>query len=309
MRKMCLDCVYELAKKDKRVVFIGSDIGAGTLDKFKKDMPDRFFMEGISEANIVGMAAGMAKEGFIIYINTIATFITRRSFEQDVLDLGLHNLPVRLLGSGGGLVYAPLGPTHLAIDDIAIMRTIPNMTVVAPADATEMERLMMQTVDYPGPIYVRIAKGGDPIVTPKSEKFTIGKAVPIRQGNDALIITTGITLKLALEAAEILNRKKIDAAILHLPTIKPLDKKTIIKWMEKVKTIITVEEHTIIGGLGSAICEIIATADFPKPKKFIPVALPDAFPQGYGNQAGMMERYGISTAEIVKKLRQAIRFT
>jgi transketolase len=304
---MCLNCVYELAKKDKRVLFIGSDIGAGTLDNFKKEMPDRFFMEGISEANIVGMAAGMAKEGFIVYINTIATFITRRSFEQDVLDLGLHNLPVRLLGSGGGLVYAPLGPTHLAIDDIAIMRTIPNMTIVVPADATEMQRVMLQTVDYPGPMYVRIAKGGDPIVTPKSGKFAIGKAVPVKKGSDVLILTTGITLKLALDATEILKQKNIDAAILHIPTIKPFDSKTILKWMKNISTVLTVEEHTIIGGLGSAVAELIATNIFSKPKKFIPIALPDAFPKGYGNQVSMMGRYGITAERIVREILQKRR--
>src|SRR5437899_538883 len=127
MRQACLQMVYELAKKDPRVFFIGSDLGVGTLKQFKAEMPDRFFMEGVSEANIVSLAAGLALEGQIPYINTIATFLTRRCFEQIVLDLGLHRTNVRLLGSGGGLVYAPLGPTHLAIDDIAILRAIPNM--------------------------------------------------------------------------------------------------------------------------------------------------------------------------------------
>src|SRR3989338_5451058 len=147
MRKMCLDVVYELARKDKRVFFIGSDLGIGTSEKFKDEMPERFFMEGISEANMVGMAAGLAMEGKIPYVNTIATFLTRRCFEQVVVDLGLHNLSVRLLGSGGGLVYAPLGPTHEAIEDIAIMRAIPNMTVIVPADADEMHRAMIQSLD------------------------------------------------------------------------------------------------------------------------------------------------------------------
>ena len=133
MRQMCLDMVYELAKEDPRIFFIGSDLGANTLDKFKEDMPSRFIMEGISEANVVGMASGLAMEGKIVYVNTIATFITRRCYEQVVLDASLHNVNVRLIGNGGGLVYAPLGPTHMATDDIAIMRALPNMTVVAPA--------------------------------------------------------------------------------------------------------------------------------------------------------------------------------
>src|SRR6266566_6388611 len=160
MRKTCLDMVYELARKDKRIFFMGSDLGIGTLKAFKAEMPDRFFMEGVSEANIVGMAAGLALEGKIVYVNTIATFITRRCFEQVVLDVGLHNANVRLIASGGGVAYAPLGPTHLAIDDLAIMRTIPNMTVVAPCDADEMRRLMPLTLAHDGPIYIRLGKGG-----------------------------------------------------------------------------------------------------------------------------------------------------
>ena len=161
MRKTSLDLVYQLAKKDERVFFIGSDLGVGTLDEFRREIPDRFLMEGVSEMNIVGMAAGLALEGKIVYVNTIATFLTRRCFEQNVLDLGLHNVRVRLISNGGGVVYAPLGPTHLAIDDLAIMRTIPNMTIVAPSDAEEMKRLMPLTIDHPGPIYIRLGKGGD----------------------------------------------------------------------------------------------------------------------------------------------------
>ena len=150
MRKTCLDMVYQLAKQDGRVFFVGSDLGVGTLQQFKTEMPDRFFMEGVSEAAIVGMAAGLAMDGKVVYINTIATFLTRRCFEQIVLDLCAHNVRVRLIGSGGGMVYAPLGPTHEATDDIAILRAVPRMTIIAPADADEMRRLMPLTVDHPG---------------------------------------------------------------------------------------------------------------------------------------------------------------
>ena len=201
MRKVALDMVYELAKKDPRVFFIGSDLGAGTLSKFKSEMPDRFFMEGVSEANMIGMAAGLALEGKIPYLNTIATFMTRRCFDQIAIDLCLHNVNVRLLSSGGGMVYAPLGPTHLAIEDIAILRALPNMTIVAPADAEEMRRLMVETLEYQGPLYIRIAKGSDPVVTRSDPPFKIGKAYPMKTGTDALVVTTGITLKRALDAA------------------------------------------------------------------------------------------------------------
>jgi transketolase len=211
--------VYELAKQDPRVVFVGSDLGIGTLKQFKAEMPDRYYMEGVSEQNIVGITAGLAMEGKVVYFNTIATFITRRCFEQVVVDLCLHNVPVRLIGSGGGMVYAPLGPTHLAIEDIAIFRAVPNMTIVAPADANEMRRLMPQTVNYPGPIYIRLGKGGDPIVTPDDQRFVIGKAYLLREGKDALIVTTGITLKTSLDAATALAQQGINAAVLHVPTV------------------------------------------------------------------------------------------
>jgi transketolase len=303
MRKTCLNQIYKLAKKDKRIVFIGSDLGAGTLSNFQKEMPDRFFMEGIMEQHVIGMAAGMAKEGKIVYVNTIATFITRRCFEQNVLDLGLHKLNVRLIGMGGGVVYAPLGPTHLAIDDIAIMRSIPNMTVCVPSDAVEMEKLMTETPDYPGPIYIRVAKGGDELVFPKNMKYRIGKAYTIEHGKDVLIITTGITLGLALRAKDELKNKSLKARILHIPTIKPIDKKSIVQCIKNAKVIITIEEHSIIGGLGSAIAEILADANFKDVKRFKRIALPDLFPEGYGSQTSMLGKYGITKENLVSSIK------
>src|ERR1700683_1559794 len=181
MRQTCLNMVYDLAKRDKRVLFIGSDLSPGLLGDMKKEMPERWYMEGITEAKVIGMAAGFAMEGYIPYVNTIATFITRRCYEQVAVDLCLHNLPVRLIGNGGGLVYAPLGPTHLAIEDIAIMRALPNRPVVAVCDADEMKRFMDQTLDWPGPIYIRLAKGYDPIVSRDELGFTIGKALEMRE--------------------------------------------------------------------------------------------------------------------------------
>jgi len=263
-------------------------------------------MEGISEANIIGIAAGLAMEGKIPYVNTIATFLTRRCFEQVVIDLCLHNVNVRLLGNGGGLVYAPLGPTHEAIDDIAIMRTIPNMTIVAPADADEMRRLMVQTIDYQGPIYIRIAKGFDPIVTSDQILFKIGKALQMREGEDALVITTGITLKNGLEAADQLKVQGVDISVLHVPTIKPLDTKMILDCTAKVPIVVTIEEHSIIGGIGSAVAETLAEADFPSPKQFKRIGIPDVFPDQYGSQASLMERFSITTDQLMSVINNFI---
>ena len=298
MRNTCLDCVYELARQDERIFFIGSDLGEGTLGDMKEELPDRFFMEGIAEQHLVGMSAGLAMEGKIVYLNTIGTFITRRCYEQIVVDLCLHNVPVRLIGNGGGMVYAPLGPTHQIIEDFSILRAIPNMTIISVADADEMRRMMPETVDYPGPIYIRLAKGFDPIVTDDEHPLKIGKGVPVRQGADALIVTTGITLGLAREAADELKSQGIDAGILHLHTVKPLDESLFLEMADSVKAVVTIEEHTVLGGLGGAIAEIVAETPFEQPKRFKRIGIPDRFPDRYGNQLGLMEYFGITTENL-----------
>lgn len=306
MRKTCLDMVHELAAKDPRIVFIGSDLGQGTLAEMARQIPGRFFMEGICEANVLGMASGLALSGKIVYVNTIASFLTRRSFEQIVLDLCLHKARVRLIGNGGGMVYAPLGPTHQTVEDLAIMRALPNMTVVAPADAEEMKRLMPLTVDHPGPIYIRLAKGYDPVVSPADPPFEIGRGLVARKGSEALLITTGITLKIAMAAADLLEQEKIRATVLHLPTIKPLDTEQILACASQVRAIVTIEEHSVIGGLGGAVAEVIAEADFGSPKRFKRLGLPDMFPDDYGSQAGLLERYDLTPGAVAGTVRELL---
>ncbi len=303
MRKTSLNTVYELAKTDERVVFIGSDLGAGTLDAFRREMPKRFFMEGVNEANIIGMAAGLASEGHIVYVNTLAVFLTRRALEQVAVDVCLHNLNVRLIGNGGGLVYGPLGPTHMATDDIALMRALPNMRIIAPADAREMERAMRLVHDAEGPAYIRLGRGGDPIVAPEGSPGAIGKATPVREGGDVLIVTTGITLRIAVAAAEILARDGRQAAILHFPTIKPLDEVRLKEAVERVPVVVTVEEHIESGGLGSAVAEVIAETPWPEQKRFRRLALPDVFPDKYGRQEELLDQYGLTADNLASLVR------
>ena len=305
MRKTCLGMVYELAKEDARILFIGSDLGAGVLEEFRREMPNRFFMEGIAEANTVGMAAGLALEGKIPYVNTIASFITRRCFEQIVIDVCLHRANVRLIGNGGGMVYAPLGPTHQTVEDMAILRALPHMTVLAPADANEMKQLMPLTVNHPGPIYIRLAKGYDPVVTPPDVPFEMGKGKVLRTGKDVLILTTGVMPGPALEAAGLLENKGIAAGILHLPTIKPFDTEKVLDMAGTSRAIVTVEEHSLLGGLGSAAAEVIAEAGFNPGKRFRRMGIPDVFPEGYGSQADLLERYGL-TAESISTTVQSL---
>lgn len=302
MRKACLNEIYKLARQDERVIFFGSDIAAGTLAQFQKEMPDRYFMEGVSEANIIGVMSGLAMNGKIPYLNTIAVFLTRRCYEQILLDAAMHNLKIRIIGSGGGLVYAPLGPTHLAFEDFSLMRIIPNMTICAPCDAEEMKRLMPLTLDHEGPMYIRLGKGGDPVVSSADKDFKIGKAILLHDGKDALVVTTGITLKLALDAAEELDAQGVHLKVLHMHTVKPIDREAVMETASGVKAIITVEENSIIGGLGSIISEIIAEAGFTPGKKFLKIGLPDVFPVRYGSQEKLMSFYGVTKEAIVVSL-------
>jgi transketolase len=305
MRKTCLEMVHKLAKSDSRVVFIGSDLSPGLLDDMKAEMPDRHYMEGIMEANVIGMAAGMALDGYMPFVNTIATFITRRCYEQVALDLCLHDLPVRLIGNGGGLVYAPLGPTHLAIEDMAIMRALPNMTVTAVADADEMTRLMEASLDWPHPIYIRLAKGGDPIVSDAARGFEIGKAIAMREtGADdgVLIIATGVMTNRALAAADILEADGIGCAVLHVHTVKPLDYEAVLAMAARARLVVIAEEHTVIGGLGSAVTDLLVEK-FPAPLTIIRrFGIPDCFPENYGVQDDLLEIYGLQPAQIARRI-------
>ena len=306
MRKKALDSVYELAKVDDRVIFLGSDLGPDVLINMKKEMPDRFFMEGVSEQHIIGMAAGLAMEGFIPYVNTIATFITRRCYEQVALDLCLQDLPVRLIANGGGVVYAPLGPTHLAVEDIAIMRALPNMAVVAPCDADEMKRFMSSTLNWPHPIYIRLGKGGDKVVSEEKFGFEMGKAILMREPGEGLIISTGVMTQLAIQAAEKLNQEGIACGVLHVHTIKPLDELQLSKLLPHVKAVVTVEEHTRIGGLGSAVLEFTNDNMPEQSSKIMRIGIPDQFAKQYGSQESLLNHWGITVENLVNSMKNKL---
>jgi transketolase len=305
MRATCLNMVYELAKRDERPLFIGSDLSPGLLDEMRQKMPDRWYMEGITEANVIGMAAGLAMEGYMPFVNTIATFITRRCYEQVAIDLCLHELPVRLIGNGGGLVYAPLGPTHLAIEDIAIMRALPNMTVTAVCDAKEMVRLMNCTLDWPNPIYIRLAKGGDPIVSCEENGFAIGKAIPMRKAKakrSIVLMATGVMTTNCLAAAELLAKDGIDVSVVHFHTIKPLDEDAVLSFADNAELLVTVEEGIRIGGFGSAITDVIVEKLGSSQPPMLRVGLPDAFPHNYGLQDDLFDIYGLMPAQIAARV-------
>jgi transketolase len=306
MRRTCLNMVHELAKRDERVVFIGSDLGPGTLDAMKEEMPERFFMEGVQEQHLIGLAAGLAMEGFIPFVNTIATFLTRRCFEQIAVDLCLHNLPVRLIANGGGLVYAPLGPTHLAIEDISILRTLPNMTVVAPTDADEMSRFVPKTLDYPGPVYIRLGKGGDPIVSREQDIFEIGQAIELRPADDIAMIATGVMVNRALAAADELALEGISCGVVNMHTIKPLDEAKVLELARSARILVTLEENVLNGGLGSAVAEVLVDRFDGPPPILKRIGIPNIFPTEYGSQDSMMETFGLQPDGIAATVRAAV---
>jgi transketolase len=305
VRRVAIDGIHALARRDPRVVFVGSDLGAGVLDAMRAEFPDRFFMEGVSEQAIIGMAAGLAMDGYIPYINTIATFLTRRCYEQIAIDLCLHRLPVRLIASGGGTVYAPLGPTHMATEDLAILRALPHMTVVAPCDAPEMKRVMDASLDVPGPLYVRIAKGDDPVVSDPAAPFAIGRAVVMRPAGEILFVGTGVATTRALAAADILEREGIACGVLHAHTIKPFDAAALCDQAAAARLIVTVEEHTRVGGLGSLVAETLADEGVLRP--LLRLGLPDAFSRDYGNQEHVLTRAGLTASDIASAARHRLQ--
>ena len=307
MRKTSLSTIYNIAKKNDKLIFIGSDLGAGLLDDMKKELPKQFLMEGVSEQNIIGISAGLAMEGFIPFVNTIATFLTRRCFEQIAIDLCLHNLPVKLIANGGGAVYAPLGPTHLSTDDIGILRTLPNMTIVAPCDSIEMEKLIIESIAWPSPIYIRLGKGGDKIITQDNIDFKIGKALIKKEPEVGLFVSTGVMTQVALEACEILDKENIFCGVLHMHTIKPLDGDAIRKYFPKVKSIITIEEHSLIGGLGSAVLEFCSNELPHELFKISRIGIPDKFSNQYGSQKSLLDHWNINSNEASAKMRKTLK--
>jgi transketolase len=297
MRQKALLTVYELAKQDPRIVFIGSDLGAGTLNEMKDELPKQFFMEGISEQHVVGFAAGLAQEGFIPYINTIGTFLTRRSFEQVSIDLGLHKLPVRLLASGGGMVYAPLGPTHTAIDDFSLMLSVPNMKVFSPADSFEMENLIRALVNDPSPHYIRFGKGGENIVTHKSTEFDLKPKIFGGIDSKIVIFTTGIMLQHCIIAKEILGKKAINVMVIHCPYLNDLSIESIVPTMASARIVLCVEEHMPRGGLYTQLIHEcvkfkISTSNLHQR------SLPGFFSHNYGSQDDHLQFNGLTGPNI-----------
>ncbi len=306
MRKRGLLEIENLILENKDMIFIGSDLGPEVLENVKNRFPDQFYMEGISEAHVLGMASGLAMDGHRVYVNTIATFFVKRAFEQLAIDICAENLNVCIYGNGGGLVYGPLGHTHTCLDDFSILQSLPNLTILAPADENEMAEFVRSSASHNGPIYIRLGKGGDSIVT-AHKKIEIGKANLFgKEAGDVLLISTGVMLQRCLISQEALSKENVLTSVLHFSTIKPFDRESLIKHVKKFKSVIVVEEHVRSGGLGSIISQELFKEKII-PESYFHFHLGDDYIADYGRQEELLDLIGITPKEISAKARESIR--
>lgn len=301
MRTAYLDTLYELAQNDKRVYALISDNGAIVYDRYRRDLPEQYLNLGISEANMIGMAAGMASCGKIPFAYTIGAFLAYRAFEFIRNDVCLQKQNVKIVGTGAGQVYSALGSTHHSTEDLGGLRALPNLTILCPASPMEVKKATKAAYEHEGPVYLRLGTNREPEIYEKDYAFQIGKAVTLRDGKDITLIGAGSILKDVLDAAEQLQGEGIHARVIDMHTIKPLDKDAVIKAVEETGRIVTVEDHNVIGGLGSAVAEVVA--EYGKGVKFNRIGLYDKFSAGYGSYDEIKANNGLSKDMIVKRAR------
>lgn len=303
MRTAYLDTLYELARNDKRVYALISDNGAIVYDKYRRDLSEQYLNLGISEANMIGMAAGMASCGKIPFAYTIGAFLAYRAFEFIRNDVCLQNQNVKIVGTGAGEVYSALGPTHHSTEDLGGLRTLPNLTILCPASPLEVKKATLAAYQYEGPVYLRLGTNKELEIYKNDYEFCIGKAVTLRDGGDITLISTGSILKDVQDVAEQLKLEGIDVRVINVHTIKPIDKEAIIKAIDETGKLITVEDHNVIGGLGSAVAEVIA--EYGKNIQFKRLGLND-FSSGYGTYEEVKRDNGIGIEDIYKCIKKMV---
>ena len=296
--------LVELANTNKNIVVLDADLSKSTKTAdFKAVASDRFFNMGIAEANMMGVAAGLSTCGKIPFVSTFAMFAAGRAFEQIRNSICYPNLNVKVCATHAGLTVGEDGASHQAIEDISLMRSIPNMIVINPADAIETEAAIKAVSEMNGPCYVRLGRMAVANVNnAENYKFEIGKGVVLAEGNDATIIATGIMVEAALEAKEELKNDGINARVINIHTIKPIDSELIVKAAKETGAIVTAEEHSVIGGLGSAVSEVV-TEEYPVP--VLKVGVKDTFGES-GKPNELLEKYGLTSKDIFKKVKKAV---
>jgi len=293
----------ELASKDTRIVLLSGDIGNRLFDVYKERFAERFFNCGVAEANMTGIAAGMALCGLRPITYTITPFNTIRCLEQIKIDICYHNLPVTIVGVGSGLSYAGLGVTHHSCEDIAFLRALPRMTVICPGDALEVRQALRAALSHEGPVFLRLGKKNEPVVHKQAFNFQIGKAIMVRPGTQVCLLSTGNMLPVAVQAAEELGRQGISAAVASFHTVKPLDEEFLLNTFAQFKAVVTVEEHSIIGGFGSSIAEWQIDHG-PQAARLCRVGTADEFLHEAGGQDYARQYFNLTTDSIAKKVRR-----
>ena len=298
------NALRELASTNEKVVVLDADLSKSTMTaNFREVAPERFFNMGIAEGNMMSVAAGLASCGKVVFASTFAIFAAGRAFEQIRNSIAYPHLNVKVCATHAGLTVGEDGASHQAVEDLALMRSIPGMTVISPSDGIEAEAAIKAVSEFNGPCYVRL--GRMPVNTVndfEGYKFEIGKGVQLKEGKDATIIANGIMVDAALEAKEILLGEGIDVSVINIHTLKPIDEEIIVKAAKETGAIVTAEEHNIIGGLGSAVSEVVSE-NYPVP--VLRVGIKDVFGES-GKPADLLEKYGLTANEIVKTVKNAM---
>ena len=305
MRDTFVKTLIEVAKKDPSVELVTGDLGFGVLKPFWEQCPDQFTNAGIAEQNMTTMAAGMALEGKTVFTYSIGNFPTLRCLEQIRNDCAYHNANVKVVCIGGGFVYGSLGMSHQATEDLAILRALPDVVVMAPADPSEAEAATRAIAAWPGTCYLRLGRGGEKHIHEKIENFQIGKAIKVRDGKRVAIFSTGAIFDEVRDAYKMLIEKGYDPAVYTFPTVKPLDKEVVEACSCDFDLIVTCEEHNIVGGFGGAIAEVMAEMKHKK-AYLLRVGLNDEYAVRVGNQKYLRDQYGLSAVKIADRIEEAL---
>ena len=306
MRAVFNKTLLEIAKKDPRIHMVLADIGYGEIEPFRDTFPERYYNVGVAEQNMTGVACGIAMEGNIAITYSIANFPTLRCLEQIRNDVCYHNANVKIVIIGGGVSYGPLGMSHHSTEDIAIMRALPNMVVVVPCDNYEAVAATHAMIEYDGPLYYRCGYKGEKDIHSGPVDFKIGKAITVREGKDITLMFAGPVGLNVLKAAELLEKEGISCRVVSMHTIKPIDKDAIKDAVENTGGIVTIEEHNLSGGLGSAVAEVICDEALV-PKVFKRIALPDVNVALIGHQEWIREQYGMDVEGIAKQIKETLK--
>ena len=306
MRTAFFETLFELAQADERITLVVGDLGFGVVTPFMEHLPRQFVNAGVAEQNMTGLAVGMALSGKIVFTYSIANFPTLCCLEQVRNDVCFHNANVKIVAVGGGMAYGSLGISHHATEDIAIMRALPNMLVVAPGDPIETALTTRAITAHQGPCYLRLGRAGEPEVHNRSDiEFRLGKAITVQDGSDLTLIATGGLLRNAVEAGRRLAERGIWARVLSMHTVKPLDVEAVLKAAHETAAIFTIEEHTVVGGLGSAVAEVLMEA-MERPIAFKRIGLRDMFSSKVGDQDYLRSQYGLDVAGILSTIEAVL---